>query len=221
MRPQAFLVVFVSVFSLADVLFGFQETDTPTGKSATPAETQRDDGDAMPVEVRSRGSIGYVSVCDVRCELSPTGKKGVAIRKLVPEGSLVEKGQVLVEFDARRPEDRRRRQQITCNLGEAAVIKSSNDYEAAVIGKVAYLEGYYTIEKLQLDGTIFVAEETLRRARKELEVITKAAESGQGPTDNREAAEFSVENATKELELAKTRTVVLDKYTKVTTLKHL
>ena len=221
MRRLALAIMVVSAFSLADVSFGFQETDKPKNKKATAAKVRQADRARPAPAVTARGHIECPSVCDVRCEVSSTGEGGVLIRKIVPEGTMVEKGQTLVELDAAGLKEQEVRQQIICNIAEAGVIKSQSEYEAAVIEKECYIEGTFKIAKLETELAIFVLEEALRRAERELEVIEKSAETGQAPKRDLEATKFAVAKARKELDLAHTRLEVLQKYIYVKTLKQL
>jgi len=205
MRRLALAIMVVSAFSLADVTFGFQETDKPKDETAA-------------VAVTARGQIEDVSLCDIRCEVSPTGEGGVLIRKIVPEGTLVKKGQVLVEFDASGMKEEEVRQQIACTVSEAGVIKCASEYEVAVIEKEAFVEGAFKIAKAEAELAIFVLEEALRRAEEELAVVAELAEAGHTPKPELEAAKFAVAKGRKELDLARLRLQVLQKYTFTKTL---
>lgn len=221
MRRLALVIMVVSAFSLADVTFGFQETDKPKDKKATAAKARKADRAQPAPAVTARGQIESSTVCDVRCKVLSIGKGGVLIRKIVPEGTLVKQGEFLVEFEAPGIEEQEVQQQMACNVSEAGVIKSQNEYEAVVIEKEAYVEGAFKIAKLEAELAVFVLEETLRRAEEEFAVIGKAAETGPVSKSKLEATKFAVAKAQKELDLAHTRLEVLQKYTFVTTLKQL
>ena len=205
MRRLALAIMVVSAFSLADVTFGFQETDKPKDETAAAAVT-------------ARGQIEHVSVCDVRCEVSPTGEGSVLIRKIVPQGTLVKKGQVLVEFDASGMKEEEVRQQIACTVSEAGVIKCASEYEVAVIEKEAFVEGAFKIAKAEAELAIFVLEEALRRAEEELAAVEVSTESGRTPESELQATKFAVAKAQRELDLARLRLQVLQKYTFTKTL---
>lgn len=207
MRRLVLAMMVVSAYSLADVTFGLQETDDPKGKEVSA--------------VALRGHLESTSVCSVRCEVSSTGEGGILIRQIVPEGTLVKKGDLLVAFETRGLEDQEVRQQMACKISEAGVIKFQSEYEVAVIEKEAFVEGTFKIAKLEAELAIFVLTEALRRAEEELEFIAKSAETGQVPRRELEATKFAVAKARMELDLAQTRLEVLIKYTFVMTLQRL
>ena len=221
MRCLALAIMVVSAFSLADVTFGFQETDKPKDKKAAAANVRKADPGQPAPAVTARGYIECPSVCDVRCEVSSTDAAGVSIREIVPEGTLVKKGQVLVELDAAGLEEQVVRQQMACHVSEAGVIKSTNEYDVAVIEKEAFVEGTFKIAKLEAEFAIFVLKEALRRAERELPLIEGSTETGQTPKRELDATKFAVAKAQRELHLAETRLLVLQKYTYVKTLKQL
>ncbi len=211
----------VSAFSLAGVAFGFQEKEKAKDKKAPAAEAGQAEGESGPVGVTLRGSFELVSVCDVRCEVSSTDKGGVPIRKIVAEGTMVKKGQVLVEFETGGLEEQQVRQHVACNTAEAGVIRSQSEYEVAVIEMEYYTDGAFPIAKLEMEGAIFVAKESLRVAEEELKVTEEATETGRTPKSRLPAAKFAVEKAKRELVLAETRLVVLEKYEYEKTQKRL
>ena len=221
MRRLALAIMVVSAFSLADVTFGFQETEEPKDKKARAEKTRKADRESMPAVVSARGSLECASVCDIRCEASSTDAGGVLIREIVPEGTLVKKGQVLLEFDTSGLEEQVVRQQMACNASEAGVITSQSEYDVTLIERECYVEGTFKLAKLEAELAVFVLKEAHRRAEQELEIIENSAEEGQTPKRRLEAAAFAVAKAQKEVELGETRLLVLQKYTHVKTLKQL
>src|SRR4029078_11048266 len=84
---------------------------------------------------------------------------------VVPEGTLVEKGDQLVKLDSTALDQEQIQQQIACNTAEAAAITSKNTYEAAKIAKTEYLEATYKQEEQLVLSEVFVAEQEMRKAK--------------------------------------------------------
>ncbi|MFH1419813.1 MAG: HlyD family efflux transporter periplasmic adaptor subunit [Planctomycetota bacterium] len=109
------------------------------------------------------------------------------IRYLIPEGSIVEEGTLLVELDASRLEDELVDQQIRVQNGEAsfvrarenlAVVKNQTqsdiakaelDYQFAQEDVAQYKDGQYPQEVMEAESRITLAKEELERAANKLE----------------------------------------------------
>jgi multidrug efflux pump subunit AcrA (membrane-fusion protein) len=165
-------------------------------------------------EITERGNIESASNVEVRCEVKAKGSGGTTILEIVPEGTYVEKDDLLVRLDSSALEDNRTQQQIVCSNSEAAVIQAKNQYDSAVIAKQEYLEGQFRQEIQNIQSEIFVAEEDLRRAQEYLGYSERLAAKGYVTALQLEADRFAVDKAENELDKAKTKLEVLQKYTK-------
>ncbi len=165
-------------------------------------------------DITERGNIESASNVEIRCEVQSRGSQGTMILEVVPEGTYVQTGDQLCRLDSSSLENEQTQQQIICNSSEAAVIQAQSNYDTAVIAKQEYLEGIYAEKKQELEGKIFVTEETLRRAEQSLEYTKKLFARGYVTELAVEADQFAVENAKKELEQNKTALHVLKTYTK-------
>src|SRR5690606_15404610 len=132
---------------------------------------------------------------EVRCEVKSAGGSGTAILKIVPEGTDVNTGDFLAQFDSSRLESEKTVQQIAVNTSKALVVQAQAVYETALIAKREYLEGTFTQEQQTLQSEEFVAEENLRRAQQYLLYSRRLAASGYITQLQLDADSFAVENA--------------------------
>ena len=173
------------------------------------------------LEVIERGEIQSAGLNEVRSLVKSKNTAGVAILKIVPEGTRVKKGDFLVELDSSTLREEYTTQQIAVTQVESLVIEARNLYETAQIAEREYLDGTYVQERQTIESEVFVAEENLNRAKEYLEYSKKLAAKGYVNELQLEADQFAVEKSAKELEAAKTKLQVLDEYTKAKTLKQL
>jgi len=162
------------------------------------------------------GTIESASSVTVRCDVSSSDNSGATILELIPEGTLVQPGDLLVRLDSSALEDDLARQQILVAGCSATVRRALGDCEAAKLAMREYTEGIYVLELQSLRNQIFVAEEQLRRANEDLTVIEQQAEE-----KSVAAARFAVRKAQNELELAQMKLQVLEKFTKAKILRQL
>lgn len=172
-------------------------------------------------EITERGEVESASNVEIRCEVKAKGSAGTTILEIVPEGTYVEQGDVLVRLDSSSLESDQTKQQIVCNSSEAAVIKARNTYETAVIAKQEYVEGQFQQEVQSIQSQIVVAEEDLRRAEEYLNYSKRLAVKGYVTALQLEADRFAVEKAKNELEIAQTKLRVLEQFTQAKMLKQL
>ena len=177
--------------------------------------------DDFVLQVIERGEIQSGGLNEVRSKVKSKNTTGMAILRIVPEGTNVEKGEFLVELDSSALKEERTLQQITVAQVEALVVEALNLYETAQIAKKEYLDGTFVQERQTIESEVFVAEENLNRAKEYLEYSKKLAAKGYVNQLQLEADQFAVEKSEKELEAAQTKLKVLDEFTKAKTLKQL
>jgi HlyD family secretion protein len=177
--------------------------------------------DDFALTVTERGEIQSAGVTDVVSEVKAKNTAGVSILKVVPEGTVVKKGDFLVELDSSLFREERNTQQIAVNTAEALVVEARNLHETALIAKEEYLDGTYVQERQTIESEVFVAEENVSRAIEYYEYSKKLAAKGYVNQLQLQADKFSVENTKKLLDAAKTKLKVLDEYTKAKMLKQL
>ena len=177
--------------------------------------------DNFVLEVIERGEIQSAGLNEVRSLVKSKNTAGVAILRIVAEGTEVQEGDFLVELDSSTLKEERTTQQIVVTQVAALVVEARNLYETAQIARREYLDGIYVQEHQTIESEVFVAEENLNRAMEYYEYSKKLAAKGYVNELQLEADQFAVEKSAKELEAAKTKLLVLDEYTKAKTSKQL
>jgi multidrug efflux pump subunit AcrA (membrane-fusion protein) len=170
--------------------------------------------DNFELTVTERGEIEAFDVTEVRSLVKSNNTTGNAILRIVPEGTIVKKGDFLVELDSSALSASRTSQKILVNAAKAAEVEAHNNYDVAVIAKREYLEGTYLQERQTIESEVFVAEENLNRAEEYFKYSQKLANKGYVNENQLEADRFAVEKAKKDLDTAKTKLKVLDEFTK-------
>jgi HlyD family secretion protein len=168
-----------------------------------------------PGEIESSNNV------EVRCEVQSKNSTGTVILEIVPAGTVVEPGDILIKFDGSAIEAELTSQQSITSNSEALVIQSKNIYETALISRKEYLEGTFAQEEQLIESEMFVAEENLRRAAEYARYSERLAARGFVTAQQLEADKFAVDKAQKDLEAAKTKLKVLREFTKQKMLKTL
>lgn len=171
--------------------------------------------------VTESGEVESSKNIELRCEVKARTGSGpsTSIIEVVPEGSLVKEGDVLVKLDSSALEQERDRQQVVCNTSAALVVQAQNTHEAAVIAKEEYLSGTYVQAEQTVLSEIFVAEENLRRSQQYVKYSERLATKGYVTALQLEGDIFAVEKTRNELDVARTKLKVLQELTKKKTEK--
>ena len=165
-------------------------------------------------EVSVKGELESSASVEVKCEVEARNFWQTKILEIVPEGDHVEEGDLLARLDSSPLEDLCSKQQIICNTSEAEVVEANTDFETAKIALEQYVQSTYVIRRKEIDRNIFVAEESVRRARQNIEYSKKLLSRGYITELQVQADEFAVEKAEKQLQEVRTAMAVLDDYTR-------
>jgi len=172
-------------------------------------------------DVLDQGEVESSNNVEVKCLVKSRNSGGTEIIWVIDEGEVVEKDQVVLRLDSSALEEERDRQQIVCNTSLGIKVQAKNNYEAALIEKTEYLEGAFKQEERTIQSEIFVAEENQRRAEQYARYSERLAAKGYVTALQLEADRFAVKKARNELELARQKLLVLQKFTKEKNLKNL
>lgn len=213
------LVLILAIFSLIAAAAYWQLRPTEKASQTTGAILHSVVRDDFLLTITERGEVRSGAVTEVRSEVKTKNTAGLAILRLVPEGTVVEEGDFLVELDSSALQEELTSQQILVNTSEALVVEAKNLYETALIAKQEYLQGTFVQERQTIESEVFVAEENLNRAREYYEYSKKLAAKGYVNELQLEADRFAVEKSRKELEAAETKLQVLEQFTKQKMLK--
>ena len=155
------------------------------------------------------GEIESAENVEIKSEVRSRSSAGVSILEIVPEGSVVKKGDFLVRLDDATLQKDLLRQRISVHQAKATLVKATADVEAARLALQEYLAGSFRESEEQLESAEFVAKENLRRAQEYLLYSKKLAAKGYVSEAQLEADQFAVEKAGKELDLSQTKLEVL------------
>ena len=161
------------------------------------------------LELIEPGEIESAENIEIKSEVRSRSYSGVSILEIVPEGSLVKKGDFLVRLDDASLQKDLLRQRISVHQAKATLVKATADVEAAKLSLQEYLSGSFRESEEELESAEFVAKENLRRAEEYLLYSKKLATKGYVSEAQLEADQFAVEKAGKELDLAQTKLEVL------------
>jgi len=165
------------------------------------------------LEIVEPGEVESAENVEIKSQVKSRGSGGVSILEIVPEGTLVKKGDFLVRLDDAGLQKELLRQRISVHQANATLVKAQADVEAAKLALQEYLSGTFRQNEEQLESAEFVAKENFRRAEEYLAYSKKLAAKGYVSEAQLEADQFAVEKALKELDLAQTKLEVLRTHT--------
>lgn len=164
--------------------------------------------------VLEQGEVESSKNIEVICEVKSRNSAGTAILWVIPEGTVVQEGDKLVELDSSALENELKQQRILVNSALAAKISAESALEQAIVAKQEYLDGTFAQEEKLIQSEILVAEEKLSRAQETAKYSERLAALGFLTTLQLRADQFAVEQAKVELELAKNKLNTLREITK-------
>jgi multidrug resistance efflux pump len=190
-------------------------------------------GDEAPdliLNTASKGPYDYV-VIELRCEVrsrgggggggggSSSGGGSTTIIEVVPEGTQVAAGDIVVKLDSSNLEQERDTQRIAVAGRQAAVIQAENTLAAAEIAREEYLKGTFVQDEKLIEGEVFVAQQGMSTAQLQLESARRLEQKGIVTALQVQTAQFNLENSQKQLEMGQTKLNALRRYTREKMLK--
>ncbi len=177
------------------------------------AEVTRGTYDHIVLEEGEVESSNNVEIrCEVRARSSGSGP-ATSIIDVIAEGTHVKEGDWLITFDSSAIEQELSRQRIVVNTSEAIMIQAKATFDTAEIAKEEYLNGTYIEQHKMIENEIFVAEENLKKAQLSYDSIKRQVSRGLLDSLQLEGEQFRVDAAKNELDLAKQKLKVLEKFT--------
>lgn len=172
-------------------------------------------------DLTEQGTIESGNNVEVRCEVKSVGYLGTTILEIVPEGKMVEQGEILAKLDSSSLDSDCTKQQISVCMSEADLIKAKTTLDTALLTSKEFLEGTFKQQREVVESEVFVAEENLRRAQEYAQFSERLARKGYVTILQLEADRFAVEKSRKDLDSAKTKFKVLSGFTKEKTVTQL
>jgi HlyD family secretion protein len=187
------------------------------------------------VTVREKGELDAVS----SVVLSNDTGESTTIVSLVPAGTLVEEGDLILQLDAVPVEEELQEDQLKVTQAKAEYEKAvqnleivlkqnESDVAAAGLNKTLaaldlskYEDGEYEQERQKLEGELSVARETLSQAQEDYEFSKRMAKKGYQALNEVETKRIAVNQAQINVDAAREGLRVLERYTKPRTLAEL
>lgn len=171
----------------------------------------------LPVIVNERGSLESSSNQDV----VNTVEGMTTIISIMPEGTRVEKDEVVCELDSANLRDQLVTQEITTKRAFADLEQAQKTREVAEISVKEYLEGTFPQEQESAEGQIKLAEADLVRARERSEWSDKMLKIGYVTSSQNTADHLTLQKSEFSLREARTKLEVLQKYSRQKQVKEL
>ena len=209
--PLLGVIGLLAVVGLAGY-FWWQPSQQPLAETTL---THRVASAEFEFEITERGELKSTGNTEIRCEVKAREKGSTTtILRIVPEGTMVEEGDFLVEFDSSALELEKLQQEIAVNTSRALLEEVKNLYDTALIAKDEYLKGTFVQESEEIQTEILLAEEDYRRAEEYFEYSKRLVAKGYITELQLEADQFAVEKARTDLASKQTKLNVLEKYTR-------
>ena len=209
-RGNALLFTIAALVVVAAVaMLGWWFFVRDTGKQGPQVITNTVSRGPYEFVVIEQGEIENANATELKCEVKSRGAGGsgggIAILEVVPEGTMVQPGDIVVRLDSSALEQEKVTQQIACNRQLALLEKAKNELDAAQIARIEYLEGTFK-------QALLLAEQNLRTAETGLSSAQRLAARNIITSLQLEGAQFAADKALTERD-------VLVKYTKEKMLK--
>ncbi len=153
--------------------------------------------------VTTRGTIESASNVELRCDVRARGG-GVAILDVVPEGTIVKEGDVVVELDPSGLLEEEEQQKILVSTRESLLAEAENALRAAQMAKREYLEGTFVSLEKQLLSDLFIAERAKASAQAALDSAKVLYRKAIITASQVEAAHVVLDDASNKLDSAAT-----------------
>jgi HlyD family secretion protein len=178
--------------------------------------------------VIEQGTVESATNVELRCQVRSRGGGGgggdrggsglggssTTIMEVVPEGSVVKEGDVVVELDSSSLLLEENSQKIAVSNRESLLAQAQNTLKAAQIGKTEYLDGLYVSQEKLIQTELFIAEQNLRIYEQGLKSAKALFERNIITGLQLDAAEVAMKNAQNQLDNAQTKLVTLQNLTK-------
>jgi HlyD family secretion protein len=156
---------------------------------------------------------GQAVICQV--------EKGGMILSLLPERSLVKKGDVVCELDSADLKDRLIEQTIAARRAESEYKVARLAHDLAIMASKQYMESTYLLEKGAIQGEIKHAESNLTSAADRLDHTQRGFDKGMVTKAQKVAVELAFQKTKFDLEQAQSKLNNLEHYDKPIAVKRL
>lgn len=215
-RPQfgraAILWMVVACLLIAGIVASLNwKSKVDSAQTVLLHRVERTDFEAFVTEP---GDLVSSSNVEVRCQVKSRGSSGAFILKICEEGTRVEKGDFLVQFDDSSLQYEQIAQKIVVANDKSGLIQAESDLSNAERRLTEYVEGVFEQEAEVLEGQVFVNEEILRKNELELASTRRLAAKGMIKELQVSAAEFALEKARKDVAASRRALDVYRRFTR-------
>jgi RND family efflux transporter MFP subunit len=147
--------------------------------------------------ITEQGTVENANSIELQCEVKSRGGSGggSTIISVLPEGTQVQPGDVVVQLDASGLEQERLTQLIVVAGQKALLAQAENNLSAAQIARREYEKGTFSAEESLLIADEYVAQKTLSTAESSLEQAKRLYSRAIVTMKQVEAADFAVQDA--------------------------
>ena len=170
--------------------------------------------DTFTHEILARGNVDSAQNQEVRVRVEMAGEGGLTIVYVIEEGTLVKKGDLLVELESSWLSERTERQQNVVIASESNLIRARADLETAELTLTEYLDGKFKQDEMTIENRIFTAEEQVRTQSDNLAHSQRLFDRGYITKAQVDAAIFELERALQTKVQAELDLRVLNEFTK-------
>lgn len=171
--------------------------------------------------VLEQGEVESANNTELKCEVKSRGAGGgggsggsITILEVIPEGTMVQAGDIVCRLDSSALEQEKITQQIKVNSQKSLLVQAENTLTAAKIARTEYLEGTFRQEEKLILQEVNTAEQSLRSAQLAFESSQRLAAKALIGALQIEGSQLQVDNAQNAVDIAKSKLDVLRKYTK-------
>jgi len=162
-------------------------------------------------EILERGSIDSARNMEIRCYVESAG--GLTIISVVPEGTIVKEGDLLVELDSSTLRENISKQRISVLSCESKLVQSKADLKTAELTLVEYLDGTLEQQRETIKSEIFSATEQVRTQEDNLAYYKRLLERGYVTASKVDADMIELDKAKLAKGIAEQKLKVLETYT--------
>jgi len=170
-------------------------------------------------EISARGEVQSAVNVEIRCEVRAGQHSWVRILEVIPEGTHVEPGDVMIRLDSTALEAERDQQKIYWEQAKAAAAAARAKHEIAQNAKQIYLEGEHKLQRQELEAARLAASHRAQQAEQQLAAGRKLEVRGYITAQQLQANEFALTAAETDVKLAQLKLDMLENYTKPKRLK--
>ncbi len=145
--------------------------------------------------VNESGEIESSSNIEIRCRVKGNGRAGTTVLKVVPEGTMVKKGDFICQLDDSILREELIEQNIKVAQDEASVIQAHSDLDTATRSLDEFKNGTFEQDRAELKAAVAFAEETSRRAREYTQYSESLNRKGYITRTQLEADTYAAEKA--------------------------